>query len=257
MKRFTPTIVVLGLLASAACAQAAADAAPRAELRNLQCVRALDPPARAVSITAVMRSLPGTRRLQMKVELLDHTAAGAPFSAVSPPSGSALGAWIGPTAPTLGQRPADVWQVKFPVADLAAPATYRYRARFRWLGTGGHVLRTTTVLSARCRQPELRADLLVQSLSVQPFAGHPQQARYVAVIRNAGESAARNFVVGFSDAGTIRTVTVAELAPGAKQRLTFTGPPCNASNPPALTIDPQNQVDDSNRGNNTATAGCA
>lgn len=256
MKRFTPTIVVLGLLAFGACAQAAADAAPRAELRNLQCVRALDPPARAVSITAVMRSLPGTRRLQMKVELLNRSAAGAPFSAVSPPSGSALGAWISPTAPTLGQRPADVWQVKLPVADLAAPATYRYRVRFRWLGTGGRVLRTTTVLSARCRQPELRADLLVQSLTMRPFAGHHQE-RYVAVIRNDGESAARNFVVEFSDAGTIRTLTVATLTPGQKQLLAFTGPPCSASNPPTLTIDPQNQVDEANRGNDTATVSCA
>ena len=47
----------------------AATAPSRAQLADFICQRALDPPVRAVSVTAVMRPIAGTVRLQMSFDL--------------------------------------------------------------------------------------------------------------------------------------------------------------------------------------------
>ncbi len=252
MKRLQ--IAVLLVLALTVCAVAGASAAaPRAQLRNLVCQKALDPPARAVSITAVMRPVTGTQKLQMKFDLLSRPAGAGAFT---PLAGTGLGTWIAPDKATLGRRAGDVWIVHHPVADLSAPAVYRFRVGFRWLGSHGKVLSTATRTTGTCRQPELRPDLLVQSFTVNPVAGHPKIDDYVAKIHNAGATAARSFVVEFTDGTKVKATPVTRLRAHATRKLHFTGPVCDPAAAPSLTIDPQNQVDDYNPANNTATAIC-
>lgn len=256
MRKTAITTALLGVLLLTATAPRAGASAPRAQLIGLACQRALDPPARALNVTAVMRPLAGTQHLQMRVELLSRIPGAGSYAAVPIAAGSKLGSWLAPPNQTLGRRPGDSWTVSFPVLNLAAPASYRYRAEFRWIGARGAVLATAVRQSAPCYQTERRPDLQAVSLSVHPLAGHPAMARYVALIRNAGATAARSFEVSFSDAAKVRTVTVAELPAHASRRLSFTGPPCVAGAPATVTLDPRSVVDDSNRANDTAAAVC-
>ena len=50
-----------------------------------------------------------------------------------------------------------MWTVIKQVVDLKAPAIYRLRAVFRWIGAHDKVLGTMTRTSPSCYQPELRA----------------------------------------------------------------------------------------------------
>ena len=84
--------------------------------------------------------------------------------------GRGLGSWISPTDPTLGQQAGDVWILNNPVVNLFAPAAYRFRVTFRWIGSQGQTLGTAMqlepdLLPARAARP----DLLVRSLSVTPI----------------------------------------------------------------------------------------
>ena len=128
-----------------------------------------------------MRPVTGTSKLQMKFELMRQTKTHPRFVAVH---GRGLGSWISPTNPTLGQRAADVWIVNHPVVDLSAPATYKYRVTFKWLDAQGQTLSTQAQTSPTCYQPELRADLLVKSLSMTPITTGPNAGKtaYTAVI---------------------------------------------------------------------------
>lgn len=239
---------------AAAVGVASASTAPRAQIKDLICQKALDPPARAFSITTVMRPIKGTAHMQLELQLQESTTTPAAFSDVP---GTGLGSWLTPPDPNLGQRPGDIWVVHHPVANLAAPAVYRFSASFRWLGSGGQVLKTVTQLTRVCKQPELRPDLFVQSFTAAPVAGHPAIDQYTAVIGNQGGSPAKDFAVQFTDGATkSATRTIAALGKGATRTLIFNGPLCEASAPPALVVDPTSAVDDSNRANNTATATC-
>lgn len=232
-------------------------AAPRARLHGLVCQHALDPPARAVSVWAVMRPVSGTRKLQLRFQLLTKTKAAPVFSDVI---GGDLGTWIAPKDPTLGQRAGDVWNLQKEVADLAAPAVYRFRVSFRWLGVQAHVLATAVRLSATCSQPELRPDLFVESFTGQPIQGHSNENRYIVTIGNDGATAAGPFEVLFAPGGAapVTTKQVPGLARApARIARAFLGPACNSTSPPTVTVDPLDQVDDFNRANNTATAVCS
>jgi hypothetical protein len=251
----TVTALVLTAALASALAASAATAPPRAELSGFVCQKALDPTMREVSITVVMRPVTGTRKMQMEIELFSRAAGAPSFAAVSIPAQSRLDTWI--TAPgTLGQRPGDIWKVKVPVADLAAPATYRYDVEFRWVGTAGRVLETSERSSAGCYQPELRPILSVHSFTVEAIAGRPKLDRYVAVIGNSGATAAKNFDVQLSDSGTVETDPVTGLHAHSEKTLTFTGPLCDSSAAPTLTVDPQHLVDTANSGPVTAATTC-
>ncbi len=90
-----------------------------------------------------MRPLTGTQQLAIEFQLYEKPAGATSWTLVSVPGDSShLNVWLTPTLPTLGQRPGDVWNVPFPVANLAAPATYRFKVTFRWTGANGHVLGT-------------------------------------------------------------------------------------------------------------------
>jgi hypothetical protein len=125
--------------------------APRALLEGMVCARASNPLDRAVGITAVMRPVAGTERMELRFQLLRRPAGAPGFSEVQ---GGDLGVWRHPTDPaTLGQRPDDVWRLNKQVANLAGPAVYRFRVTFRWKGTSGRVLEHLVRLSELCSQP--------------------------------------------------------------------------------------------------------
>lgn len=242
-----------GLLAPA-LSGAAASKPPRALLRSFVCQTARDPAGRGISVTAVMKPLAHTRRMAIRFDLLERRHRGGPERAVIYQH---LGRWIRPSDPSLGQRPGDRFILTEPVLQLAAPAYYRFRVRFRWNGAHGKVLGTATRYSSVCFQPELRPDLRVTAIHVQRLAKHPAKNLYVAVIRNTGASAVGDFVVRFADPGRLtKDKTVSGLGAHRKATVTFTGPACQAASPPSITADPGLATDDFNRANNTLTASC-
>jgi hypothetical protein len=245
-----------GLLAATASATIpAADAQPRAQLHDFTCMRALDPPNRSIAVTAVMRPLAGTEHMALKFELLTSAGAGA---GQRPVRAGGLGGWITPDDPTLGQLPGDVWNLEKSVVDLAAPASYQFRATFRWTAAEGRTLGTVVRYSRSCRERELRPDLLVSSITVSAISGKPDQQLYTAVIANAGNSAAGPFEVLFAPAdGTqAQTRTVGWLKAHASVTTRFVGPLCSGATDPTITADSTMEVDDLNRANNSLTATC-
>src|SRR5690349_25165197 len=143
-------------------------------LKDFACHPAVKPARRVVTVTAMMRPLPGTVRLAMRFQLLSSKSG-----QVSSIHGGDLGTWISPSPPTLGQRPGDVWILKHPVTGVPVGSTYHFRVSFRWIGDGGRTIATSSRLTATCWQPYVRADLSVQSVSVGPAPSDPNQSQYV------------------------------------------------------------------------------
>ncbi len=224
---------------------------PRAQLRGFVCQRATDPAGRAVAVTAVMRPVTGTARMALRFELDRRASRRGPFAAVS---GRDLGRWIAPTEAGLGQRPGDVWRLVKQVVNLPA-GLYRFRVAFRWSAADGHVIGRTERLSDTCFQPELRPDLRVDDVQIA-LSGSAGQDQYVAVIRNAGRSAAGPFDVALSIGNTVQTKAVSQLPARSKLRVTFQAAACTTGDPVTVTADPDLRIDDFNRANNAKTVTC-
>jgi CARDB len=245
-------LCALAAMLGTAVAGAATATPPREQLDSFVCQKALDPPERAVSVQAVMRPVTGTAKMQMRFELTRQSGPGGPFTVVR---GRQLGSWISPQNPTLGQRPDDVWILNHPVADLSAPATYRFRVAFRWIGARGQRLATAVQTSPTCYEPELRADLLVRSLTVGATTAGSES--YTAVIANRGQTGAGPFEVVLAGAGSApQTTTVAWVAPRSSVREQLVAPACTAGSNLTMTVDPAHTIDESNFANNTLTEPC-
>jgi CARDB len=226
------------------------------QLRAFVCQKALDPPERAVSVQAVMRPLAGTSKMQMKFELMRQTKPHTRFVAVH---GRGLGSWISPEDPTLGQRAGDVWILNHPVVNLAAPATYKFRVVFRWIGAEGQTLATATQASPTCYQPELRPDLLVRSLSVTPITSGAAAGEwaYTAEIANRGLTGAGPVEVEFYDGdGVPVPATVAWVGAKSSVRQRFVAAPCASGSTLTVTVDPTQSIDEYDYADNTLMMAC-
>jgi hypothetical protein len=256
------TIALIGatvLLAAPASASSAVTAGPHSHLDSFACHRAPALADRSVSVRAIMRPVTGTQRMEMRIELLSRSVLAGVFADLP---GTGLNSWISPPDPTLGQRPADVWIVPDLVRNLPAPAVYRYRVSFRWTGAHGHVLATKVRTSADCRQTVFRPDLVVSSITVQPIAGEPKKAQYVAAIANQGVGPTPSgFAVDFTPGASLTpgaapvttTKYLPALAVGATNTVAFVGPACSALTAPTVVVDPGHTVDESNFTNNSLT----
>jgi hypothetical protein len=222
-----------------------------AYLRGFACHRALDPSKRSVTVTAVMGTIAGTQRLQMRFELLERTTHGQVLI-----HGGDLGQWISPTAATLGQHPSDKWVVSHPVTGVPVPGSYRFKVWFRWVGSGGGVIGRAQRVTASCRQPDLRPNLYVRLLSSSKVSGG---ARYTVQVGNTGLTAASNVELAFSSGGTQQPVvqTIARLPSHQSVQRSFVGPSCTSSSTPAtITVDPNDLIDQVSRADNSITVPC-
>jgi hypothetical protein len=134
----------LGVGSAVAAAAASSGQPPRASLTGFVCQRAANPFNRAIEVWGVMRPMSATQTMQMKFVLLRRSGPGAPFSAVQ---GGDLGRWRQAKPGTA------LYRVKRLVANLPAPAVYRFAVTFRWTGADGAVLGHTSLLSPRCYEP--------------------------------------------------------------------------------------------------------
>jgi hypothetical protein len=247
-------VVALAGVCTSTPVVASAAAPPSTQLINPGCHRAMLPTARKISVTAVMRPVSGTKSMEMTFDLQRARRHAGPFSSVR---GRGLDQWVHPPNATLGQRPGDIWKVDQKVSNLPGTAYYRFRVRFRWLGSTGHALGTTENLSPVCYQPEQRPDLVARSLTVTPVSGQPNQDRYVAWIGNRGATGAGPFQVTLAvPSNPSQSETVGWLRPHSRVREVMTGPACTPGSQVTVTADPNDAVLDYDRTNNTLTTTC-
>jgi hypothetical protein len=253
----TCALAVLGtavVLATGGAGAAHAAVMPPASLTPIACRSTLDPTLRKVAVESVMGHLPGTRTLSARFALIEQ----APGESPQPVTGGDLGRWLTPAIPTLGRDPDDVWRLAKVVYDVAAPAEYHFEVDFRWIGAGGRTLARSTLQTGDCAVRELRPDVLVRSVRVVALPGRPHHERYVATIANAGATATGPFSVLFAPGAGAASQTrqVPSLGPHQSDRVTFLGPLCAAADPPTVVADPNDAIDDYNRGDNTLTVSC-
>jgi hypothetical protein len=253
--------VVAALAAAAPAALAASASRPRAAtppprdaIGAIACHQAINPLQRNASVQATMRPVTGTQTLQIKFSL-SLTASGEPTTAVV---AGGLDQWLTPSAPTLGQRPGDIWKLSKTVYNLGG-GSYQFSAAFRWLGANGNVIRTASLASSRCAIKELRPDLAVRSVKVSSVTGAPTRDRYLAIVVNQGATASGPLSLLFDPGvagASSQTKPVTSLSPGQSTEVRFTGPACNAASPPTVVADPTGTIDESDRSNNALTVTC-
>jgi hypothetical protein len=144
----------LAPLACALALGAAAQAAPAAQPGGVskasasatleQCVTAVAQSERSATFVGEMTAVPGTARMQMRIEVLEKMPREAAFHAIAYPG---LGAWLRASAGVKTYKNFDK------VTDLAAPAVYRASMHFRWLNARGRQIKSLELRTPRCQQP--------------------------------------------------------------------------------------------------------
>ena len=118
-------VVTAGALVGAGVAAASSHGAARAQLRSFICQKARDPGQREVSVTAVMRPVKGTEKLEAPLRVAEQGVRGRSLRTLVVVLGGNLGTWLSPTnPPSLGTRPGDVWNVNHPVFGDGAASAY-------------------------------------------------------------------------------------------------------------------------------------
>jgi hypothetical protein len=120
-----------------------------------ECVSAASQEARAVTFAGEMTALPGTARMEMRIDVLERAPEESTFHRVAAPG---LGVWRG-SAPGV-----KAYRYLKQVTNLAAPAFYRGAIRFRWLNSHGRMISASELRTRACEQsllstpaPSLRA----------------------------------------------------------------------------------------------------
>lgn len=243
---------VWGAGTATARAQAAAPVSSGAAptLDGLACHRALNPAQRSVAVTALMHPLSGSSRLAVDFRLLRR----APGDRFTPVHGTGLGSWL---TKQFGPGSADSWQVIHTVRDLSAPASYRFSVAFRWIGSSGRVIARAARLSRVCRQPELRPDLQVLAIDVQPDVANARDDVYRTEIHDSGATGAGPFQIQLAAQGTIfSTRSLTRISAHRSAWVSLTGPLCNGAQPPIVTVDPHHRVDVYSRSESSLAASC-
>jgi len=109
-----------------------------------QCVTAVEQVERSATFVGEMTAIPGTARMQMRIDVLERGPHAAAFRAISYPG---LGQWLRAAPGVRTYKNLDK------VTDLSAPAVYRAAVHFRWLNAKGRLIRAMELRTGRCQQP--------------------------------------------------------------------------------------------------------
>ncbi len=109
-----------------------------------QCLMAEVQEERSATFAGEMTAIPGTTRMEMRIDVLERAYGETAYRTVSAPG---LGVWRS-SAPGV-----KVYKYLKQVTNLAGPAFYRAAVRFRWVGSKGRLLAATELHTRRCEQP--------------------------------------------------------------------------------------------------------
>jgi hypothetical protein len=143
-----PLATVLAMLALAPFALSAGvqrtlAARPVASATLEECVTAATQAKRAATFSGEMTAIPGSAKMEMRIDVLEREPSEAGFHVVS---AEGLGVWRS-AAPGV-----KTFKYIKQVTNLAAPAYYRGAVHFRWLSAKGKLVRTDELRTPRCLQ---------------------------------------------------------------------------------------------------------
>jgi hypothetical protein len=139
----------------------AARARPSASATLEQCVTAVAQPERSATFAGEMTAIPGSARLEMRIDVLERLPEEILFHAVSAPG---LGVWRG-SVPGV-----KVYKYLKQVTNLSAPASYRAAVRFRWLNARGRLMKSAELRTSKCEQPAPPATVTPPAVTSMPPA---------------------------------------------------------------------------------------
>jgi len=255
--RLVASLTVVLLAAAPARGADATSSAP-AGARLAACHRSPSIDQRVAVVGTWMRPIDGGRRLAVRVDLYERTP-GQRWAVRTDVPG--LGVWTTPSDAGVGSRAGDVFKYRQAVGRLEVPAAYRFHVTFRWLAADGTVAREAETTTRACREPDLRPDLVLRSVTAAPSSSSPGLVQYAVLVGNDGKSTVARATVTASFPGPAgpspHRRNVRALAPGQTVRLTFTGPGCAAGGPPASFLaDPANTLEEVDETNNALSAAC-
>jgi hypothetical protein len=109
-----------------------------------ECLTAPVQAERAATFAGEMAAIPGSARMEMRIDVLERMPGEMLYHAVSAPG---LGVWRS-SAPGV-----KVYRYLKQVTNLSGPAFYRGAVRFRWLSARGRLISTIELRTRRCEQP--------------------------------------------------------------------------------------------------------
>ena len=242
-----PGVVLAALTAGAFAATPVNSRTTQASVTLVDCHPNADMALRYASFNGQMRAIPGTQRMAMRFTLLERLGGAlAPFKPVS----------LTDLKPWRRSKPgARAFIYTQRVTALHDDGSYRMRVQFRWYGTGKTVLRTTTLRSRACRQPEPLPNLTINSITSSP-ATTPGQRVYSITLANSGQGDARNVPVELKVDGTAVGSARVDLLPGQESSVVqIQGPQCALS--VRAVADPDRVVPETNDSDNALTVPCA
>ena len=241
-----PGAVLAASLAGWLLATPASSKPSAASVTLADCHPSDDTTQRYASFAGQMHTIPGTQRMAIHFTLLERIGgAFVPFKPVSLPD---LKAWrrSKPGARTFiyTQR----------VTALRDDGSYRMRVQFRWYGANKAVLRTTTLRSRSCRQPEPLPNLTITSITSAPAMASGQRL-YSITVANSGQGDARDVPVELKVDGSMIGTSTIDLLPGQESNVVqIQGPVC------AVTVravaDPDRVIPETSDSDNSLTVPC-
>lgn len=243
MHRIWPAFVVVLVVVATALPAVAQDRAP-AGVRITACEPGSDAATRSAAFQSSMSALPGTRRMQLRITLLERLGDGA-FQKVSAPG---LEVW------RTSREGARRFVYTQSVAGLRADAAYRLSVRYRWLDADRQVVRTAKRRSGVCEVEGALPDLRVLRISARTGAS-TGRASYSVVVRNAGAVDARNVGVGLTvDGSPVAASTIGSLVAFETRTVRFSGPACSGA--VSAVIDPDDALRERAEDDNVLSIPC-
>jgi hypothetical protein len=228
--------LTLALLVLVAPPAAADDKPPLLGATLESCVPSVLPAERVAVFTGSMPAHATSNRMAMRFDLERLRSGERRWRRVA-------------RAPTFG-----VWERSRPnragfvfekrVDGLQVPASYRVLVRFRWEDARGEIVRRRHARSAACLQPDLRPDLVPETVNAIVDVGG--LALYEVTLRNVGRSAAGPFTVRVGTG----SVEIGQLAAGRRTTVLVLAPACALHARLLVRVDADGRVDEADeRGN--------
>lgn len=205
---------------------------------------------KAVAFAASMPALPGSpagSRMAMKFEL-QQRGGGRP--------------WL----PVDGIPSFDQWEQSQPgrpgfvvtkkVKGLPVGGAFRAVVRFRWLDPKGVVVKVAKRITANCKQPDTRPDLVPSAPQIVK-GSRPDLVVYKVLVTNAGKGRAIGTSVSVEVNGTVQPVQrIDPLSVNGSLVVTFQALPCVSGSIVRFRVDAADELTEVNERNNVLERRC-
>jgi hypothetical protein len=223
--------------------------------RILACHVSANADQRSVTVGTWMRPRPDAPNVMVKLELYQR-----PVQVISRwtrrDDVPGLGVWMLPSDASLSS-PTDLFHYRQSIGRLNVGYSYRFRVSFRWLDESRRLVNSAVLTTGPCRQPDLRPDLVLSDLRVEPAPGRVGDFLYTLVVTNQGPSPSPHAILAATFPSGTGGRTIPKLASGARKAVTFEGPGCTPDGRPAVfTIDVANAIPERDELNNQLAATC-